>query len=308
MPSPDPNPVPRPDPFPEGAEAAPRLSVIVPVYQSWGDLPGLLAALAAQELRDFELIIVDNEPEARPEAAVRSALPADPPFRLLSAPAPGSYAARNAGAAVAQGARLVFTDADCRPVPGWLAAFAAADARAPLLAGPVRMRLGPDPGPWEIYDAVRGIPQERYIRRGYATTANLSVTAAVFRALGGFDATRFSGGDAEFCRRAGAAGQGIALVPGAVVDHPARASRAASLAKARRIKGGQVAAGPARRRALWTLRSLMPPLREMAAYLRDRRHPWRHRLVAGAVRLRLWGAELAEIVRLLVLRHPPERR
>lgn len=302
-----------PDPPPDPCSAAipsgrPRFSIIVPVYGGWGDLPGLLAALEAQEMRDFELIIVDNEAEPRPEASVRAGLPARPAFRLLHCPAPGSYAARNAGAGIAVGVRLVFTDADCRPVPGWLAAFAVADGGAPLLAGPVRMRMGPEPGPWEIYDAVRGIPQERYVGRGYATTANLSVPAMLFHRLGGFDAARFSGGDAEFCRRAGAAGQGIALVAGAVVEHPARAGRAASLAKARRIKGGQVAAGPTRRRVLWVLRSLVPPVRDMAAYLRDRRHPLRHRLVAGGIRLRLWAAELAEMARLLLLRRPPERR
>lgn len=293
-----------------GLTAPPQLSVIVPVYGDRADLPGLFAALDAQEMRDFELILVDNEPLPRPEAEMRAALPPGLAgrFRLVHGPRPGSYAARNAGAAAARGARFVFTDADCRPVPGWLAALAAAEGQAPLLAGPVRMRLGPDPGAWEIYDAVRGIPQDRYVARGYATTANLSLPAALFRALGGFDATRFSGGDAEFCRRAGRAGQAIALVPAAVVEHPARASRAESVTKARRVKGGQVAAGPRRRRLLWTLRSLAPPLRELAAYLRDGRHPWRHRWVASGIRLRLWGVELAELARLLILRRGPERR
>jgi hypothetical protein len=83
------------------------------------------------------------------------------------------------------------------------------------------------------------------------------------------------------------------------------------VAKARRIKGGQLAAGPPLRRLAWTLRSLMPPLREMAGYLFSPEAPpppWRWRLIACAVRLRLWGVELAEGWRLLVLRRPPERR
>ena len=68
------------------------------------------------------------------------------------------------------------------------------------------------------------------------------------------------GGDADFCRRAGRAGHPLRLVAGAVVAHPARADWAELAAKARRVKGGQVAAGPLPRRAAWVLRSLCPPL------------------------------------------------
>ena len=62
--------------------------------------------------------------------------------------------------------------------------------------------MGQAPGLWEIYDALRGIPQARYVAHGYATTANLSVPKAKFETLSGFDPSRLSGGAAEFCRRA----------------------------------------------------------------------------------------------------------
>ena len=115
---------------------------------------------------------------------------------------------------------------------------------------------------------IRGIPQARYVRHGYAATANLVVPAAVFRALGGFDARRFSGGDAEFCRRAGAAGHPIRLVPEAVVLHPARSRWDELAAKTRRVTGGQVGAGPPRRRLVWFLRTLTPPLRALWRFAR----------------------------------------
>src|SRR5690606_4863449 len=152
---------------------------------------------------------------------------------------PGSYAARNLGAAAARGRLLAFTDADCRPAPGWLAAMAEAATRLPgrLLAGPVRIVANEPPNAFEIYDRIRGIPQERYVRQGYATTANLAVPRPVFDALDGFDAARFSGGDADFCRRAGRAGHAVVLVPGAAVAHSARASWAELATKARRVKG-----------------------------------------------------------------------
>jgi GT2 family glycosyltransferase len=291
-------------------EPTPDLSVIVPVFGDWARLPLLLDALAEQEEGpSFELILVDNEAVARPGTADLLQAALRDRSRVLHCPAPGSYAARNAGAAVARGRALVFTDADCRPEPGWLLAVAQALAERPetLIAGPVRVTPERRPNAWAIYDAVRGIPQEVYVRHGYATTANLALPRRVFEALGGFDARRLSGGDAEFCRRAAAAGVSLRLAPGAVVRHPARSEWAQLATKARRVKGGQVAAGPFLRRLTWTLRSLTPPLREILRFLRSD-HPWRWRVIASGVRLLLWAVELGEVVRLLLLGGKPERR
>jgi GT2 family glycosyltransferase len=283
----------------------PAISVVVPVHGQWDLVTGLLAMLAAQSLPAdrFEVVIADNE---APDPPPPLRLPGN--ARLIPAPGPGSYAARNAGAAAARGGLLVFTDADCLPDPGWLAALAAAADAAPeaLLAGLVRMLAPAAPNAFAIYDLVRGIPQARYAARGYAATANLAVPAAVFTALGGFDPARRSGGDAAFCRRAGAAGHPLRLVPEAVVAHPCRSDWAALAVKARRIKGGQLAAGPLSRRLAWTLRTLCPPLTDTRVFLAAPQ-PWRHRLLAAAVRFRLWGVELAETARL-VLGGAPERR
>lgn len=299
------------------------VTVIVPVYRQWAQLPALLEALAAQTPLPgkgrIEVLVVDNEPVATSARAENDPAQIDPAqtrpplpdfAQLVSAPQPGSYAARNAGAALAQGAMLAFTDADCCPHPGWLAALMAAAAAQPgcLLAGPVQMPLPPRPNDWQIFDAVRGIPQARFIAHGYAATANLALPAALFQSLGGFDATRLSGGDAEFCRRAGRAGHRLVLVPDAIVDHPPRDSFDALSTKARRIKGGQIAVGPLLRRLHWILRSLAPPLREWVHYLNAQSYPLRYRLVAVKVRARLWATELAEMTRLLTGQHPPERR
>jgi GT2 family glycosyltransferase len=272
----------------------PDISVIVPVHRHWNLLPFLLEALAAQSMEKerVEVLIVNNDAPLPPPPL---ALP--PNARILPCAAPGSYAARNAGALEARGTWLVFTDADCRPGPVWLAALTGA-APEGLRAGPMAMTLPPAPNAFAIYDLVRGIPQVRYVAHGYATTANLAVPRRVFERVGGFDGARRSGGDAEFCRRAGARGYGLRLVPAAVVSHPCRTSWEELARKARRIKGGQIRAGTARRRAVWTLRSLVPPLRD-TAYALTSPHPWRYRLIAAAVRLRLWGVELAEVVRLL---------
>jgi len=290
--------------------ANPALSVIVPVYRHWDLVPGLLAALADQDMGPdaVEILLVDNDPGTAPPPL---ALPAI--ARILSCPAPGSYAARNAGVAKARGALLVFTDADCRPLPGWLTALAAAAAATPamLLAGPVAMESAPAAAggrvnPYAAYDRIRGIPQALYVAHGYGATANLAVPRAVFERLGGFDAGRFSGGDAAFCRRAGRAGHGIRLVEGAVVRHPVRADWATLATKARRVKGGQITGGTMRTRATWLLRSLTPPLRATLRFLRAEA-PWAERRAAVGVLYQLWGLELAEIARLLAGGRPERR-
>ena len=311
----------------------PLLSVIIPAYGQWPLWPALRTALMAQTLPQgrFEVIIVNNGP---PEAVPALDLP--PQMRLLHCPVPGSYAARNHGAAQARGDWLVFTDADCLPGPEWLATLAnatlanatladttladttlanatlanAALAKTggppSLLAGPVRMIASPSPSRFEVYDLLRGIPQERYVRHGYAATANLSVPRAVFLALGGFDAARLSGGDAAFCRAAGAAGHPVRLVPGAWVGHPCRSDWQALATKARRVKGGQLRGGSWHRRALWLGRSLTPPLRQILRLL-GTAAPWGQRWQATRIALCLWGVELAEVARLLA-GAAPERR
>jgi hypothetical protein len=283
----------------------PLVSVVVPVYRQWDAVPARLAALAAQAAAvGAEIVLVDNAPgEPRPP------LDLPPAARIVPCDRPGAYAARNAGAAAATGRWLAFTDADCRPGLDWLAAMARAlpGKEDALLAGPVEIAPGEGPANrYATYDRIRGIPQARYVQNGYAATANLVAPAALFRRLGGFDAARFSGGDAEFCRRAGQAGHPVRLVPGAVVAHPARERWEELATKARRVKGGQIAAGPPRRRLAWFLRTLTPPLRALWRFARAP-YPAHARRAAVRVLFALWFVELDETARIL-LGKPPERR
>lgn len=289
-----------------GTPATLRASVIVPVYRDWEAVRLLLTALQDQARPDCEIILVDNDPAAQNSPADLPELAM--PCRIVHCTQVGSYAARNAGAGLAHGDWFIFTDADCCPQPGWLDCLVnAAEGQSGLLAGPVILVPASAPNDCEIFDTVRGMRQEVFVRHGYAITANLAVPRHIFERLAGFDATRLSGGDADFCRRAGRAGFGLSLLPQAIVHHPARDSWQALVTKARRIKGGQVATGPRLRRIIWSLRSLVPPLREMLAYVQSP-FPFGWRLIACRVRLALWLVELREMVNLLILRSTLERR
>lgn len=219
----------------------PRVSVIVPTYGDWEALAGCLACLAAQTAPASEILVADNNPDDAPPS--NFALPAN--ARRVWEPAPGSYAARNAAAAVARGDYLFFTDADCRPEPGWIAAGLAAFEADPALgrvAGPIVLSpAGPTWTAPEIYDRLFNLRQARYVARGYAATANLAVRRRVFERVGPFDAGLRSSGDKEWNVRATALGIPIAYVETMRVAHPARASFEALAGKRTRVAGGKAA-------------------------------------------------------------------
>ena len=215
---------PSPPAWPGCREATPALLGHRAGHAQWELVPELLAALAAQTLgrAAFEVVIVDNDPAARPPR--RRCAPAAG-ARRVPCPAPGSYAARNAGAAAARGelARL-----HRRRLPA-RARLARRPRRrrgaAPpgaLLAGPVRM-LPPRGAETPTRSTTWSAASPRRATSPAATPPppTSRCRRAVFAALGGFDPARRSGGDAELCRRAGRAGHPLRLVAAAVVAHPA---------------------------------------------------------------------------------------
>lgn len=281
------------------------MTVVVPVYRHWSTLEALLTCLRQQTLarHRFRVVLVDNEPGEgeRPEI--------DGDFELLTCTTPGSYAARNVAVAKWIDATdwFVFTDADCRPQTDWLEMLAATISEvgsggsgADLISGEVVMSASSETPSWaEIYDLVKGIPQREYAERGFAATANLAVDSRVFRRLGFFDASAFSGSDRLFCLAAKREGFGLRFQPLARVRHPARSDLAEVLAKARRIRGAQIARSRGARRWIRIAYAVAPPVLPLKRLWCHREQPMRRRLIAALVQCRLWAAELPEIYRIL---------
>ncbi|WP_019024024.1 MULTISPECIES: glycosyltransferase family 2 protein [unclassified Thioalkalivibrio] len=287
----------------------PVCSVIVPVYNHWGLVPELLECLHAQTFPQdfFEVLLVDN---GSTNYDPLESLPTN--VRILHCNTPGSYAARNAGIEAAAGDWLAFTDADCRPDSRWLEAMldrAQQEGISALLAGAVEMYTDSErPNAYEIYDLIRGIPQAHYVRRGYAATANLLVSRTVLEELGGFDATRYSGGDADFCRRAVMQGHPLRYVSEAVVYHPARQSWGEVVSKARRIKGGQLASGPFHSKIYWLVRTICPPLTLYFRIISSSCFSVRYRFCGVVIQTRIWWAELGEAAWLMLSRRKRVQR
>lgn len=277
----------------------PRVSVIVPHYEDLASLGRCLDALAAQDFADFEIVVGDN---ASPSglAAVEAVVAGR--ARVVVEPEKGAGAARNAAVAASAGAVLAFTDADCTPVPGWLAAGVAALAGADLVGGAMAVSVGDEAAitPVEAFERLFAFDNRAYVEaKGFSVTANLFTRRDVFDAVGGFRPAVSE--DADWCLRARDAGYRIAYAPAALVAHPARRTWGELARKwdrlvreshaLHRARGGGTAAWLGR---TWLLPASIPA--HLPRILTSPRlvRP-RDRLAAAGVmaRLRLWRFALA---------------
>jgi len=213
-----------------------RYTVIVPTYNSAKTLARLLESLAAQTLRDFEVIVVDD---ASTDDTAK--LFEHSPFRYERlAQNSGPAEARNHGAALAAGEWLVFTDADTEFKPETLAAIdellqkcPAADALVGSYAGkPANTGFVPRyKALWEYCTIDLAVQPDALGMEPYPVWAPRPglVRKAAFDAIHGFD-TRFRGADLEDMElgyRLVAAGYKIFIAPKIRILHhyPATAQR-----------------------------------------------------------------------------------
>ena len=203
------------------------VSVVVPVYDDYPRLQETVEALEAQSYAsgDYEVVVVDNGTPAHRIVDLESAFEH---VRMTSESKQGSYAARNAGIEAAEGDLFAFTDADCLPAEGWLAAGVEAleaDESVGLVGGPIDLFARDEDAPTlaELWELRRGFPQREYVEEmNFSATANMFTRRRVFDDVGRFDDDLQSGGDREFGERVAAAGYRQEYTPAARVRHPAR--------------------------------------------------------------------------------------
>jgi len=205
----------------------PRFSVVIPSFNRPDRLRECLSAIAGLDRADpaFEVVVVDDGSREPLEPQVRDALDGLD-VRFVRQENRGPAAARNAGARVARGEFLAFTDDDCRPEPLWLSALSDTLSKAPdaLVGGYVPNALRTNVFAQTSQDLVDYLNEYFGAEHGSAqffTSNNLACRRERFLALGGFDESfpLAAGEDREFGMRWRDRGGPLLFAPAAVVSH-----------------------------------------------------------------------------------------
>lgn len=156
----------------------PRCSVVIPVRDRAGLLAACLEGLTAQTVEGVEVIVVDDG-STDGSAAVARSFSDRLDVRVVTTPGVGAVEARRRGVAVAQAPYLGFTDSDCVPHPGWVAAgVRALDAGADVVQGRTRAAGPRTP----LHRSVAAAPGD-----GLYATCNVFYRRSAYDAVGGFD-------------------------------------------------------------------------------------------------------------------------
>jgi GT2 family glycosyltransferase len=201
------------------------LSVVVPTCDR-NDLLALCLQCLAPGVQtipaeQYEVIVTDDGSRCTAETMMRERFPW---ARWTPGPRLGPAGNRNSGAAHARGEWLVFTDDDCLPSTGWLAAFAreiphATEAGISVLEG--RTTAGP-----HQLSALAVAPINE--SGDCLWSCNLALTRTLFSKLGGFDSGFPSPHleDVDLRMRLADAGERWRFIREAEVIHPPRPLRA----------------------------------------------------------------------------------
>ncbi len=221
-------------PFAVPASAAPRASIVVPVFGQLAHTLACLRAIAAYPpASPVEIIVVDDaSTDDTPHV-----LPLVDGLRYHRRAANGGFiAASNDGAALARGEFLVFLNNDTVPQPGWLDALLATFDDVPAAGLVGAQLLYPDGRLQEAGGVVfrdgsawnygrfgsPSDPRYGYLRDAdYVSGAAIAIPHALFAAVGGFDAhyapAYYEDTDLAFAVRA--AGRRVLYQPAARVVH-----------------------------------------------------------------------------------------
>lgn len=198
------------------------VSVIVPVYNGAESLGACLAALSAQHkpvlgAKGCEVIVVDDgSVDGSAEIAAQHGV------TVIRQNHAGVAAARNRGAQQARGQLLLFTDADCEPLPNWIERMVApfADPDVVGVKGVYRTSQRS-----LVARFAQAEYEEKYARLGqrnqidFIDTYSAAYRREVFVAEGGFNTEFLRNQDQEFSFRLAKAGYKLVFAPQAVVYH-----------------------------------------------------------------------------------------
>ena len=243
--------------------AAPDLAVIIPHYNDTTRLRRCLSALASQDLRGVEVVVVDNG-STEPLAPIAEAFPF---ARFVTEAEKGAGPARNRGVKETTAPVLAFLDADCLPADDWIAQARATGGRqdGDLFGGRIDIfdETPPPRTGAEAFEAVFAFDWKGYIeKKGFSVTANLVTRREVFLHTGPL--RNGLSEDLEWCRRATSKGWRLGAAPELRVSHPSRSDWAALRKKWNRMTREAYEFEGAGSHAKWAIKALAMPASAVA--------------------------------------------
>jgi cellulose synthase/poly-beta-1,6-N-acetylglucosamine synthase-like glycosyltransferase len=184
----------------------PMVSVVIPLLNAKGDIPGCIGALRRQSYptERFEIIVVDNGSTDGSEQALDEA-----GVRWIKYQERGRAKALNAGLAAAKGDIICTTDISCQPEPQWITQVVESfrDPTVGCVAGEIRLLRGRDSAVIRFQERTNYMSPMLALRRNrlpflpFADGANASFRRKVFDEIGGFEEAFYKGADVEICYR-----------------------------------------------------------------------------------------------------------
>lgn len=175
------------------------ISFIIPCWKSDLSTFPLLSLLLSQVSGDDEIIVCDNGGNT-----FNTELIQHPCVYMLSVAEPGSYICRNKGAFASNNEFLCFLDCDIQVSPLFVETL-----RSHLVANPgyafvsnvLMFSANINPNIWEIFDNIASLRQIEAVLNSHLCSVSLCLHKDVFKSIGCFDTSQFSGGDSHFARK-----------------------------------------------------------------------------------------------------------
>ncbi|HEV2139121.1 MAG TPA: glycosyltransferase [Nitrososphaerales archaeon] len=201
---------------------SPRVSVVLPVYNSETDVLASIGEIEKQTFGSFELIVVDDGSTDGTFHVANDYAGGKTGIRVLKTEHLGPSHARNAGLASARGDTVIFVESDCVYDSSYISKAVAQLEQEPSASA---VCLTGAPLITRSTLATRCIDIENKVQHKQLSEGKIKPFYAwVFRKadivkLGGFDEKLFQAEDRDLFRRMKAAGYHIALVPGVNWQH-----------------------------------------------------------------------------------------
>ena len=213
----------------ENEKAAMKYSVIIPVYNRPDEVDELLESLTHQEVKDFEVVVVEDGSDV-PCKEVVEKYTDKLNIQYLTKKNGGPGPARNYGVEHSKGEYVLILDSDCVLPKGYLTAIEKA-----LTENPCDAFGGPDAAHESFTNVQKAISYsmtsffttggirggKKKLDKFYPRSFNMGVRRDVYLRLGGFSKMRF-GEDIDFSIRIFKAGCSCRLFPEAWVWHKRR--------------------------------------------------------------------------------------